>query len=232
MTRALKPPAPWVVLVLCVLMVVVGVLGHTLQPSQVQRRSDPGKSFVLEEEIPKTFGTWRQIPSSSQVISNPEVQEILDRVYSQILSRTYINDQGYRIMLSLAYGEDQRGGLQAHRPEVCYPAQGFQLLSNESVALQTVHGAISGRQLVTRLGNRTEPLTYWFNVGDKPVAGRLERRMEEIRLVMTGAAPDGLLFRVSSIDPEAQRAFDQQRRFVSDLLLALPATSRRKISGL
>ena len=29
----------------------------------------------------------------------------------------------------MAYGDDQRGGLQAHRPEVCYPAQGFKVTS-------------------------------------------------------------------------------------------------------
>jgi EpsI family protein len=39
----------------------------------------------------------------------------------------YVNASGYRIMLSLAYGSDQRGALQAHKPEVRYPAQGFTL---------------------------------------------------------------------------------------------------------
>lgn len=217
--------------VLCGLMVVFALLAQALQPGQQQRRS-PASGFILEQEIPKNFGRWKLVPSVSSVVANPEVQEILDRVYSQVLSRTYINDQGYRIMLSMAYGEDQRGGLQAHRPEVCYPAQGFQLISNESVTLKTVQGDIDARRLMTRMGNRAEPLTYWFNVGTKPVAGRIERRMEEIRLVMTGGAPDGLLFRVSSIDPDMQRGFEEQQRFVSDLLTALPAATRRKISGL
>jgi len=51
----------------------------------------------------------------------------LDKLYSQILNRVYVNATGYRIMLLLAYGSDQHGSLQADKPEVCYPAQGFAL---------------------------------------------------------------------------------------------------------
>lgn len=225
-------PSVFLATVLFGLMVVFALMAQVLQPAQQQRRSSSESGFVLEQVVPKNFGRWQLVPSVSNVVANPEVQEFLDRFYSQILSRTYINDQGYRIMLSIAYGEDQRGGLQAHRPEVCYPAQGFELISNEPVTLKTVLGDIEGRRLMTRLGSRAEPLTYWFNVGSKPVTGRIERRMEEIRLVMTGGAPDGLLFRVSSIDPVAQRGFEEQQRFVSELLTALPAATRRKISGL
>jgi EpsI family protein len=228
----MKPLRPLLALLLFALMAGASLLAHWLQPSELQRRAQPGTGFVLEEAIPKAFGSWRLVPTTVNVVTNPEVQEILDRVYSQILSRTYVNNAGYRIMLSMAYGEDQRGGLQAHRPEVCYPAQGFALLSNEAAQVTTVLGPIAARRLVTRLGTRNEPITYWFNVGDRPIAGRLERRMEEIRLVMTGAVPDGLLFRVSSVDADAQRAFDEQQRFVSDLLAALPAPARKKIGGL
>ena len=231
-TTRVAPLRPALALVLFVLMAGVALLAHWLQPGEQQRRSEPGTGFVLEQAIPKTFGPWRLVPTTVNVVANPEVQEILDRVYSQILGRTYVNDAGYRIMLSMAYGEDQRGGLQAHRPEVCYPAQGFALLSNDSAQVTTVLGPVAARRLVTRLGSRNEPITYWFNVGDKPVGGRLERRMEEIRLVMTGAVPDVLLFRVSSVDTDAQRAFEEQQRFVSDLLAALPAHTRKKISGL
>ena len=38
----------------------------------------------------------------------------------------------------MAYGDDQRGGLQAHRPEVCYPAQGFKLGKVEDGTLANV----------------------------------------------------------------------------------------------
>ena len=46
-------------------------------------------------------------------------------------------------MLSLAYGDDQRADLTAHKPEVCYPAQGFQLHANKEDGLQTPFGTIT-----------------------------------------------------------------------------------------
>lgn len=57
----------------------------------------------------------------------PELANNLDKLYSQTLTRTYINNDGYRIMLSVAYGENQLSSdvTQVHRPEFCYVAQGF-----------------------------------------------------------------------------------------------------------
>jgi hypothetical protein len=54
----------------------------------------------------------------------------------------------------------------------------------------------------------------------------------EFRLAFTGQIPDGLLFRVSSIDKDAKRAFEMQQRFVDDLLRAVPADTRRQLSGI
>jgi hypothetical protein len=65
--------------------------------------------------VPKEFGGWREVPQALQVV-NPQTQELLDKLYSEILTRTYVDASGYRIMLSLAYGSDQRGSLQAHSP--------------------------------------------------------------------------------------------------------------------
>ena len=109
--------------------------------------------------VPVAFGDWREAQEGAQVV-NPQTQRLLDSLYSQILTRTYVNKQGYRIMLSLAYGDDQRGGLQAHRPEVCYPAQGFKLHMQREGSLQTAFGTIDVRRLTTSLGSRNEPITY------------------------------------------------------------------------
>ena len=67
---------------------------------------------------------------------NPQTQELLDKLYSEVLTRVYVNASGYRIMRSLAYGFDQRGAMQAHMPEVCYPAQGFILKGMNAGCLQ------------------------------------------------------------------------------------------------
>ena len=188
--------------------------------------------YLLEDIVPKRFGDWTLQPDQSVQVVNPQTQALLDSLYSQILTRTYINSQGYRVMLSLAYGDDQRGGLQAHKPEVCYPAQGFKLLDNRADSLSTAFGNIEVRRLNTSMGARREPITYWINVSDTVVTSVLQKRMVEIKLGLTGQIPDGLLFRISSIDDSASRAFRSQDAFVADLLQAVPPVDRKRLSGL
>jgi EpsI family protein len=163
---------------------------------------------------------------------NPQTEELLKTLYSQLLTRTYVNKDGYRIMLSMAYGDDQRGGLQAHRPEICYPAQGFKVQSLQDGALPTTFGNIEVRRLTTAMGARNEPVTYWLTVGDHVIRNQFDKRMMEFRLSLTGQIPDGLLFRISSIDKDAARAFAMQQQFTADLMAAVPAETRRQLSGL
>lgn len=182
--------------------------------------------------IPNQFGDWREEPQRISQIINPQTQELLDKLYSQILTRTYVNAEGYRIMLSLAYGSDQRGALQAHKPEVCYPAQGFKLHNTEVLPLATPIGTIPAQRLFASLGQRQEPVTYWFTMGDKAVQSKLERRLVQLTYGLTGRIPDGLLFRISSIDGDQARANRYHDQFVNQLLQAIPPGDRVRLSGL
>lgn len=219
-----------VAVVLAALMAFAAMAGIVVRPSV--KATSGGTRFLLENVVPKQFGDWRELPQMGAYVVNPQTKELLDKLYSQILTRTYVNSSGYRIMLSLAYGDDQRGGLQAHKPEVCYPAQGFALHSNQEAQVATPFGGIAARRLSTSLGQRKEPVTYWFTVGDTAIKNKLQQRMVEIRLGLTGQVPDGLLFRVSSIDDSPERAFQIQEAFVATLLQSASAEGRLWLSGL
>ena len=217
-------------LVLAMLMCGATFAGIAGRPSA--KASDRGNAIVLETAVPRGFGEWTELPDQKTQVVNPQTEKLLNTLYSQILSRTYVNKQGYRIMLSLAYGDDQRGGLQAHRPEVCYPAQGFKLGHAEDGLLTTAFGTVEVRRLTTTLGPRDEPVTYWLTVGDQVIKNTFDKRLAELRLALTGQIPDGLLFRVSSIDRDSARAFALQQKFAADLLSAVPPETRRQLSGL
>ena len=218
-------------LILAALMCGASVAAIALRPSA--KAADKGNAISLDAMVPKAFGEWTELPDRSVQVVNPQTQELLDKLYSQLLNRTYVNKQGYRIMLSMAYGDDQRGGLQAHRPEVCYPAQGFKLVGQvEDGALATAYGNIEVRRLATSLGARNEPVTYWLTVGDQIIRTAMDKRIAEIRLGLTGQIPDGLLFRVSSIDTDTARGFAMQQKFTADMMAAVPAPTRKQLSGL
>lgn len=219
-----------VAITVAALMCTASLASITVRPTQ--KAAEKGKAVSLETVVPRSFADWKELPEQNVQVVNPQTKELLDKLYSQILTRTYVNQQGYRIMLSLAYGDDQRGGLQAHRPEVCYPAQGFKLNGTTDGSLRTDFGNIDVRRLSTTLGARNEPITYWLTVGDQVIKSRLEKRFAEIRLGLTGQIPDGLLFRISSIDNDTQRAYEMQQQFAAQMMAAVPPLARKQLSGL
>ena len=181
--------------------------------------------------VPREFAGWRELATPATVVS-AQTQEMLQSIYNEILARVYAAADGYQVMLSIAYGGDQRGVLRAHKPEVCYPAQGFKLQDSADTVLATEHGPIPARVLRTVLGPRNEPVMYWFAYAGRTSASAWERRLQSLRLTLTGQVPDGLLFRVSSIDADAQRAWARQGDFVRALLGACTPAARARLAGL
>lgn len=193
--------------------------------------ADLGPAISLEAMIPNQIRDWREEPQRIVQVVNPQQRASVDKVYSQILERSYVNADGYRIMLLLAYASDERGDLGAHYPEGCYSAAGFTLQRREESQLTTSFGEIPVRRLFTTKGSRKEPLTYWLKVGDKAVH-RSQSRLVELSYTLTGRIPDGLLFRVSSIDPDEARANQMQDQFINQLLQAVSPAGRKRLSGL
>jgi EpsI family protein len=215
--------------VLVTLMVAASGLAIAMRPTQ--KIADMGPPVKLETMIPKAFGEWREEPQNQMLIVDPQQKEMIERIYTETLSRTYINTNGYRVMLSIAYGADQSEATQLHNPTVCYPAQGFMLQKKERGSIQISDLTIPVARMTTQLGSRHEPVTYWITVGDKAVLGGVEKKLAEMRYGLVGQIPDGLLFRVSSIDTDDQRAFKSQAEFVVQLLGASTENTRMKLAG-
>lgn len=190
-------------------------------------RADPPQ---LQTNIPTLFAGWRLLPEAPQVV-NPQTRELLDKLYSEVVSRTYVDASPYAVMLSVAYGHDQRGGLEAHKPEICYPAQGFVLHDQYDHVFQTPYGAVQGRRLRATLGAREEPITYWFAVASTVAVTPWARRVAQFRSMLTGAIPDGILLRISSIDADPARAWMRHEQFITDMLNALPVATRERVMG-
>lgn len=212
-------------------MIAALTSAEVLRPTK--KIADSGPKVDLEAMIPNNFGEWHVVNQGAMAITNPQQREVLDRIYSQTLSRTYANAQGYRIMLSIAYGDNQHDAVQLHYPEVCYPAQGFQLVSNTKGTLRVSAGTIPVRRLETMLGQqRPEPITYWTMIGSDATLGGIEKKIAEMKYGLRGEIPDGLLFRVSAIDHSSPNAYGLHQQFVESLLGAVTPDARKKLSGL
>jgi EpsI family protein len=185
----------------------------------------------LEVAVPSAFGEWRVDPHVMPVAPAPDVQANLARLYDQVVARTYVNAQGERMMLTVAHGGDQSDALKAHRQEVCYRAQGFRVGALEHATLAADGREIPVTRFVATRGERSEPVTYWFTMGDRVVLGRLERLRVQLENGLRGRLPDGMLVRVSSLDPDAGRAHAAQRAFVAALAAAVPREDVPRLIG-
>ena len=210
-------------------MLMAAGLAVAMKPTT--RVGDSGAHVNLENMIPKQFGDWREDASTSVQIVNPEQQAQLSKIYGQTLFRTYISGNGARIMLSIVYGGDQSDSMQVHKPEICYPAQGFVLWKTTVDDLPTPYGVLPVKRLITSLGNRREPITYWITVGDKAVRAGLPQKLEQLAYGLTGKIPDGMLVRVSSIDSDDTRAYRTQDEFIKGMLASMKIDDRVRVAG-
>jgi EpsI family protein len=204
---------------------LTGALTPTVKVAASQR------NFSLEQMIPASFAGWTLDASIVPLKPDPERQTMIEKLYDQTLSRTYVNTDGQRVMLSIAYGGDQSKALQLHLPEVCYVAQGFQMLRNDDGQLNTGFGALPVKRLVARQNERNEPITYWITIGDKAVLSGIEQKLQRFAYGLSGKIPDGMLVRVSTIEPNATEAYRVQDRFVNEMLAVLAPKDRARLLG-
>lgn len=186
----------------------------------------------LNKIIPTTFGDWDQQQELEMILS-PTAKAVAGKIYEQTLSRTYTNKHGEQIMLTIAYGNNQRDGMQVHKPEACYPAQGFEITQSSGgyLTLTKSGSEIPVKRLVAVQGARHEPITYWITVGDQIAFGGLPWKLAQLKYGLTGKVPDGLLFRVSSIDGVYKHAFTTQSDFINDLFNAIPTADQIRLAG-
>ena len=195
-------------------MVLAAGAALVLRPSPAAESA----SFDLKTVIPQSFGDWSIDPLTVPIVPAPDLQANLARVYDDIVSRTYVNAQGERVMLTVAYGGDQSDALKAHRQEVCYAAQGFEIRNVRHGLLHLREKTIPVTRLLAVRGPRSEPVTYWFTMGDRVVLTRLERLLVQLQFGLSGRIPDGMLVRVSSISSDPTRAFRGHEQFIDELL--------------
>ncbi|HEV6967969.1 exosortase-associated protein EpsI, B-type [Roseateles sp.] len=211
------------------LLVCASGLAHVIKPTR--HLADQIGKVDLDRVFPTQFGDWRLDTSMPVSIISPDVEALLKTLYAQTVSRTYVGPSGERIMLSVAYGGDQSDATRAHRPDVCYPSQGFEILSNVDTVIDVGQSQLPVRHMLAKLGQRIEPVTFWFVVGEHVAVSGQQQKIAQLRYGLRGVIPDGMLVRVSSIDANAEAAYRTQARFIADMRAAMPKSARQRVFG-
>ncbi len=189
----------------------------------------------FEEITPKQFGDWVEITEAAgSRIVDPEQQYAINNLYTQTVSRIYEQRaSGRRIMLSLAYGDNQTFSKQLHRPEACYSSQGFKIENLYEDKIQAISRPIVVNRMKATIGSRLEYVTYWIRIGDGIISGPATAlNIARLQMSLKGYITDGLLFRVSEVGDDEALSNALQDQFIDDFLLALTPAQQAMMVGL
>jgi len=185
----------------------------------------------LDDLIPRQFGRWSSEDAGDPLALNGP-GTLSAKLYNQLVTRAYQNGAtGQQLLMLLAHGERQSDELQLHRPEICYPAFGFELLRNEPTQLRLAKAVtLPARRLVCRSPSREESVVYWSRLGEYLPIDASEQRTDRFKNAFAGVIPDGVLCRFSTGDP-SDRTWASLEQFVQELMAATGPAGRRVLVG-
>jgi EpsI family protein len=184
----------------------------------------------LEGAIPKKIAGWTFETKSGLVLPPPD--QLSQQLYDQMLTRAYSSEDSLPVMLLIAYGSSQSGMLQVHRPEVCYPAGGYQLSPLTETAVATgLGGAVPSRFFTASGETRTEQLLYWTRIGRSFPGSWAEQRWAVVKNNLAGIIPDGVLVRLSTVTPDPALAAATLKRFAAAMITSAPPKGRNLLLG-
>ncbi len=206
-------------LLVAILLILSALLAVKLTPTMHVVNTTPD----LDTIIPVEFGEWKRIADPfTQVGLTTGGNDLASQLYDKVVMRTYANKHGDRVMLAIAYAREQKQDIKIHRPEVCYVAQGFQLLSKTNNTINvSAAKSIKALRLLVSNQNRYETVSYWVRIGDDYPASGMSARLKILRDGLKGKVLDGVLVRASTAisDPAAaEAAYKKQESFLVELV--------------
>lgn len=197
------------------LTALTGLASARLEPPAEMSSAAPN----LETMLPEDFDMWRRVGISQAVL--PAESELAPG--EAVAYRAYKDNLGRVVTLVVAYGPPLGDSVRLHRPETCYVAQGFEIISHSDSEIVARGRSISIVNLQTQSPARREAVSYWLRDGDGFTAKSSDAGWRRLR---DGAGRlDGALLRISTIYGEKPQ-FDLHAQFLTEFASALdPAAS-------
>jgi EpsI family protein len=192
--------------------------------------SPPIAKDKFESFIPDVVGPWRFVTESGVVL--PPQDALSDRLYDDLVTRVYSDDAGRSVMFLIAYNNRQDGVLQIHRPEICYPAGGYQLTPTRDADISLAGGSLLPAKAFLASGrDRDEAVLYWTRVGDAFPRKWSEQRLAVVEANLKGIIPDGLLVRASTLGSEMPTELAVLKSFMVEFISAASPALRKVLFG-
>jgi EpsI family protein len=183
----------------------------------------------LEDVLPVRIGRWTFVSSSGLVV--PPEDQLARALYSQLLTRTYMDPDGNGIMLLVAQSGSQSGILQIHRPEFCYTAGGYRLTPSVPHPVQLPGRELPALSISATREARTEQIVYWTRIGSHLPLSWTQQRIAVAMDNLKGYIPDAVMVRVSTYGNDKPLALAQVDEFIRALLASVKPDIRRVLIG-
>ncbi|MDP1791768.1 MAG: EpsI family protein [Methylibium sp.] len=231
-----RPGLPWrSSLAVFLLMLMAAVAAWMLTPSLPPAPNGAEPLPRLEVAVPSVIGEWQLVPSLHEQVElavDGDGERLISQPYDQTLLRTYQNARGEQVLLAVAYTRQQSQEVKVHRPEVCYTAVGFEVLSLDPARLDVAAAGtppVDGMRMVARSVHHTEAVSYWIRMGSIYSQNAVDTRLHLLAEGLQGRLRDGALVRASRViaDPaEAPAAYPQVEGFLAEFAAALTPEAR------
>lgn len=205
---------------------LAATLPFLLRPMRAEERLG---DRTLDMIVPRSFAGWR-IVGGDDVVLPDEEQEL--RVYEGVLSRTYGRADGTTVMFVAVYGRAANRRMTIHRPDGCYPSQGFTITRNRDVPIPLAPGlVVGGREMLADRGERHETVLYWRRLSDETPSDLLAENALYYRRAFAGIVADGALVRMSVVGIPPVRARAVMTGFAQALYAASSPRAREVLVG-
>lgn len=212
-------------------LVILAGMGAAAALSAALKPRSTVSDLRLDDLFPERAGAWKLDRQADAFVRPSNDRGRVYGVYDQVLERVYAGPGGARIMLSVAYGNAQSTGLQMHRPEICYAGGGFEVRGLHQAMFPLSRRVLPVTRLHAAKPGRSEPITYWTVLGGEVVKDGSSFRWRRLSSGLRGQLLDGMLVRISSIDPDPQRAYAMHEQFAQALLTAMAPSGLEHVAG-
>jgi EpsI family protein len=187
----------------------------------LSRRGVVARPTSLDALLPQHFDVWQAMPDAAPLL--PQRDAYVDQIYDDYVARCYARSGFEPVVLLIAYGKEQGGGMEVHRPESCYPPYGFTLSPSRSVHLDLRGRGVAATVLTATIESSSQQILYWVRVGEQFPATHWQASMAVAGAALTGRVLDGVLVRMSTANGDAAAGQHALAEFASRLLDSAPS---------
>ena len=164
-------------------------------------------------EIPRQIGPWSV--QHERALSPEELTMLQPDGYA---ARLYAAPDRPPIWLYVAfYSRSSPYGKGAHDPAICYPAQGWEVLSTRSVAVALPRGEhLVGTLLRAHQGRVEQDVLYWFQPAERWPQGQAREQLARVWDALAGR-PQYAFVRLAAMSPAGAGAERDLFEFASEL---------------